>query len=228
MQIRKLTEKCTELSDTVTQLVADMAQLKGTVSQAHATLDHVSQSIPRYDSMLEELNLKIEILEVKSTSGVYIWKVNDLARRCREARTGRTVSLYSPPFYTSVHGYRLCLRVYLFGDGPGKGTHVSLFIVLMKSEYDDLLKWPFLHQVTLSIINQDRPLDPESAITRKFAPNAISNSFKKPTETFNVASGFPEFASLDILNDSSIVKNDTVYFGAKLEPPEGVTGPDQL
>lgn len=81
-------------------------------------------------------------------------KVNDLNRRTREARLGRTLSLYSPPFYTSPHGYRICLRAYLNGDGTGRGTHVSLYIVIMKSEYDDLLSWPFAYHVNLSLINQ--------------------------------------------------------------------------
>lgn len=180
------------------------------------------------ESVLEELNLKIEILEVKSITGIYVWKVNDLARRAREARIGRTVSLYSPPFYTSAHGYRLCLRAYLYGDGSGKGKNVSLFVVVMKSEYDDLLAWPFQHRVTLTLINQDHPLSAERSLSHRFLPNADSSSFKKPVDTFNVASGFPEFAPLSVLTDSSYSKNDTLYFRIKLESSDTVTGPDEL
>jgi len=29
----------------------------------------------------------------------------------------------------------------------GKGTHVSLFFVVMKGDYDALLPWPFRHKV---------------------------------------------------------------------------------
>ncbi len=217
-----------QLRETVTQLVSDSEQQKGTLRQLNTSVDHFTQTFPRMETVLEELNLKIEILEVKSTSGVYIWKVNDLARRAREARIGRTVSLYSPPFYTSPHGYRLCLRAYLFGDGSGKGTHISLFIVVMKSEYDDLLAWPFQHKVTLTLINQDHPLTPERSTTHRFIPNADSSSFKKPVDTFNVASGFPEFAPLSVITDQAFCHNDTLYFRIKLETPEAVTGPDEL
>ena len=212
----------------MTQLVADVEQHKGTLSQMNTSVDHLSQVVPRYESILEEMNLKIEILEVKSCTGVYVWKVNELGRRYREARIGKTTSLYSPPFYTSTHGYRLCLRAYLYGDGSGKGTHISLFIVLMKSEYDDILSWPFRHHVTLSLINQNNPLSAEAAIMRKFIPNPESSSFQKPKGTFNIASGFPEFAKLHILNDSSFVKNDTIYFRVKLDPLVMPTGPDSL
>lgn len=50
-------------------------------------------------------------------------------------------------FYTAKYGYKVCLRIYLNGDGTGKGTHVSLFFVVMKGDYDALLPWPFRHKV---------------------------------------------------------------------------------
>ena len=226
--MQRVNEKLAQLNEVVTQLVADVEQQKGTFAQMNSTVDGISSTIPRYENILEELNLKIEILEVKSCTGVYVWKVNDLARRTREARMGRTVSLYSPPFYTSIHGYRVCLRAYLNGDGSGKGTHISLFVVIMKSEYDDLLAWPFAHTVTLSLINQSHPTTPERSITHKFIPNAESSSFQKPEETFNIASGFPEFAPVNALNDPQYSRNDTMYFRVKLEPPNAPSGPDQL
>lgn len=41
----------------------------------------------------------------------------------------------------------MCLRLYLNGDGSGRGTHLSLFFVVMKGKYDALLKWPFSQKV---------------------------------------------------------------------------------
>ena len=65
----------------------------------------------------------------------------------QDAVQGRTVSLYSQPFYTSRFGYKMCARVYLNGDGIGRGTHMSLYFVVMRGEYDALLAWPFQHKV---------------------------------------------------------------------------------
>ena len=42
------------------------------------------------------------------------------------------VFYFSQPFYTSRDGYKMCCRIYLNGDGLGKGKYVSLFFVLMK------------------------------------------------------------------------------------------------
>jgi len=44
----------------------------------------------------------------------------------------------------------MCARLYLNGDGMGKGTHVSLFFVVMRGAFDALLKWPFRQKVDCS------------------------------------------------------------------------------
>lgn len=50
-------------------------------------------------------------------------------------------------FYSSKYGYKMCLRLYLNGDGTGRGTHLSLFFVVMRGKCDALLKWPFSQKV---------------------------------------------------------------------------------
>lgn len=50
-------------------------------------------------------------------------------------------------FYTSKYGYKMCLRIYLNGDGTGRGSHLSLFFVVMRGLSDALLKWPFNQKV---------------------------------------------------------------------------------
>ena len=50
---------------------------------------------------------------------------------------------YSPSFYTHERGYRMCVRVHVNGDDAAKGEHVSVFIHLMRGEWDNYLKWPF-------------------------------------------------------------------------------------
>lgn len=41
----------------------------------------------------------------------------------------------------------MCLRIYLNGDGTGRGTHLSLFFVVMRGPHDALLRWPFNQKV---------------------------------------------------------------------------------
>ena len=151
--------------------------------------------------------LMVQTLQATSYSGTFIWKIPEVQRRRGEARSGRTVSLYSAPFYTGRHGYKMCLRLYMDGDGSGKGTHLSFFLTLMRGEYDALLTWPFRQTVTLMLLDQDRQKD----IFQSFRPDPSSSSFQRPINEMNVASGCPKFAPLSILDNPSYVKDDTMF-----------------
>ena len=97
---------------------------------------------------IAEHDLRFQVMETASFDGTLLWKIKDFSRRKRDADNGKTLSLYSQPFYTSRYGYKMCARVYLNGDGMGKGTHVSLFFVVMRGDYDALLPWPFSPKVS--------------------------------------------------------------------------------
>ena len=116
--------------------------------------------------------------------------------------------VYSAPFYTSRHGYKICLRVYLNGDGAGRGTHLSFFLTMMKGDFDPLLPWPFKQTTTLIMLSQDGI---SKDISQSFKPDNVSNSFKRPKTEMNVASGCPTFCPLSVLDNPSYVQNDTLY-----------------
>ena len=71
-----------------------------------------------------------------------------------EQKKSEDVRWYSPSFYTHPRGYRMCLAVDANGCGDGKDSHVSVFIFLMKGEYDESLNWPFRANVTIQLLNQ--------------------------------------------------------------------------
>ena len=64
------------------------------------------------------------------------------------------ILIYSPPFYTSPGGYKMCISVFANGYDSGKGTHVSVYAYLMRGENDDYLPWPFTGTVTFELLNQ--------------------------------------------------------------------------
>ena len=74
----------------------------------------------------------------KIANSQLIWRIEDYTRKLKEARAGNADTLFSPTFTTSKHGYRLCASVCLNGDGKGKGTHMSVFISVLKGEK---VKW---------------------------------------------------------------------------------------
>ena len=157
-----------------------------------------------------ELELQLQAFLASTHNGAFLWRIPEVRRRIRDARLGHITSIYSPPFYTGRNGYKMCIRAYLNGDGTGEKTHLSIFFVLMKGEYDPLLQWPFEPKVSLILVDQDH----KKHLVQTFKPNAQSSSFKRPVSDMNVASGCPEFAELSILDHPSYVKEDVMYIKA--------------
>ncbi|XP_078261061.1 TNF receptor-associated factor 5-like isoform X3 [Rhinoraja longicauda] len=164
-----------------------------------------------HKKLLEKTNERFRVLEAAGYNGKLIWKICNYRRRKQEAAAGAAVSLFSQPFYTSRCGYRLCARAYLNGDGAGNGTHLSLFFVVMKGEYDSLLMWPFKQKVTLALLDQNPK---KHHIVELFKADASSSSFKRPVSEMNIASGCPRFVSHAVLEGGktgTYIKDDTLF-----------------
>lgn len=186
-------------------------------------LAHCEEEVQKLRRLLEELQvnydglmLTVQSLQATSYNGKYIWKIPEVARRHREAIEGKTLSLYSAPFYTSRHGYRMCLRLYLNGDGTGKGTHLSYFLTIMRGEFDVLLQWPFQQVVRLSLRSQN-PSSSKGDIRHCFKPDAYSSSFLRPKTDMNIASGCPKFAPVSVLSDEDYVQDDTMFLQCNID-----------
>ncbi|KFQ43519.1 TNF receptor-associated factor 2, partial [Nestor notabilis] len=167
------------------------------------------------DAGLSSLRKSLLFSEQASYDGVFLWKITDVGRKLQDSVTGRTVSLYSPAFYTAKYGYKVCLRVYLNGDGTGKGTHMSLFFVVMKGDYDALLPWPFRNKVTFMLLDQNN----REHIIDAFRPDLTSASFQRPVNDMNIASGCPMFLPLFKLQSPkyAYVKEDTLFLKCIVE-----------
>ena len=159
-----------------------------------------------------QLELQFQASLVSTHNGVFLWRIPDVLRRIEDAKLCRITSIYSPPFYTGRNGYKMCIRAYLNGDGSGEGTHLSIFLVLMKGEYDPLLWWPFEPKVCFILVDQQR----KKHLVHTFKPILESSSFQRPKTDMNVASGYPKFAELSVLDSTkySYVKEDVIYIKA--------------
>ena len=196
------------------QIASLKSEIKHLRNELVSRVDHAVQAVVKVESVIQQLQdgfgemaLLVQTLQATSYSGVFVWKIPEVKRRRQEAKMGRTISLYSAPFYTSRHGYKLCLRLYMDGDGSGKGSHLSFFLTVMRGEYDSLLQWPFKQTVSLMLLDQDRQRD----IIQSFRPEPSSASFQRPRMEMNVASGCPNFAPLSVLDNPSYVKEDTMF-----------------
>ena len=131
---------------------------------------------------------------------------------------------YSQPFYSAPGGYKLCLRVCAIGRNVGKGTHVSVFVHLMKGENDHQLHWPFENDVTYVILNWKR--DENHVIQTIPFKNAEGKERVTSREMALAGLGQSKFLSHDLLYDSSdehvqYLNDDCLCVQVlKVEPPK--------
>ena len=132
---------------------------------------------------------------------------------------------YSPPFYTSPGGYKMCIRVDADGFGEGAGTHVSVYTCLVQGRNDDSLPWPFTGEVTITLLNQ---LEDENHHTRTISfPQYNVASMRVVDDDRGSAIGHSKFISKDKLdydaaNDCQYLKDDCLYFRIEVEADEPV------
>ena len=205
-------QKLKEGQGSVTERLRRLEQAQGSdgnppqnaLQQVHA----YERQVGLQDVKMAEFDLRLQVQETVSYDGMLMWKIKDYARRKNEAINGKTLSLYSQPFYTSRFGYKMCARVYLNGDGMGKGSHMSLFFVVMKGEFDALLPWPFKQRVTMTLVDQEKN---ETHISDSFRPDSNSSSFRKPQTDMNIASGCPLFASHAVVESRKYLFEDAIF-----------------
>ena len=197
-------------------------------------MQKMEAEMAKRDELVQTLQDKVVLLECRvanierNTSNVsFMRSIPDVYKQIEDARAGKCISIDLSPFHFNPNGYgncgyKMCLRLFMHGDGIGKGTHMSLFIVIMKGEFDNILQWPFTHKVTFKLINQ---CGGGCDVVDSICPDPFSSSFQKPKSDMNVASGCPRFVSIKELLQEGFIIDDTIFIEVEVDTSNGVNQP---
>jgi len=216
-QISQLTQALSELSKKIRgnqENKANKGSDGGANKKIEGRLEEVANATVTNTGDISDLDMRVQLHENTTFNGHLLWKINNIQKRRNEAITGKVTALHSAPCFTHQYGYKFCLRVYLNGDGMGKGSHLSLFLVIMKSEYDNVLQWPFKKTVKFTLVNQQNR---DKDVVERMVPNRDSSSFQKPRKEMNVASGCPLFFEIDRLDGEGFLKEDSLFIDVRIE-----------
>ena len=139
-------------------------------SATRVHLDIVSIKLNNTETVLS--NTKSELKEAMRLlhTTTFIWKIDGYSEALRQAKIGGKRALYSDPFHTKTgtdsYGYKMKVLFYPNGDGNGKNTYLSVFIKVMKGEYDAILPWPFKKKVKFELIDQQE--DPFCTVCKSY------------------------------------------------------------
>ena len=127
---------------------------------------------------------------------------------------------HSPSFYYK-DGYKMCLAVYPSELRTTKVSNVTLFLLLIKGEYDSDLKWPIQSnfELSVSIIEQQAPVSKEvlmpsspSAKVKFCSKCAKLDSFHRPPAQNEEKREVQSLGSFKIRNDVEVVGDSIVLF----------------
>ena len=120
------------------------------------------------------------------------------------------IQWYSDSFYTHNKGYKMCLVVVTGGDGKGKGTHLSVFLALMKGPHDDELIWPLKEEFEITLLNQ---ISDSESYTKRII---YEDKFNAAAQNKVLGWGNPQFISNDTLYKATptcqYLKDDCLFF----------------
>ena len=143
-------------------------------------------------------------------NGSYTWRIENFTQCRQDAVTGVATEMYSPAFYTSQGGYKLCVRINLNGVDSGAGKHIAVFVHMMQGDFDAILTWPFTATIILSILDQSDLNEPDD-ITETLVPEPSMKTFQRPTTSPSpTASGFPHFVPIEKICEGKYVKNNAL------------------
>ena len=119
----------------------------------------------------------------------------------------------SDPFYTQRKGYKMCLVIYADGNGSGKGTHLSVYLRLMKGRHDDKLTWPLKGKFEITLINQIKDSEHLSVEVTYDECRIIDDG-----PIAKAGQGVPKFISIEYLHKITklskhqFLKDDCLFF----------------
>ena len=158
--------------------------------------------------MAQNFELKTQNFEIGQLlrtvgNGTLTWKITEVSFRRKALLEKKVLHIDSPPFYTSVDGYKLCIRLHLTGE-MRHDDYMSVSIVILEGEYDDILKWPFEAKVSMQLLSL-------SSSTHPHLEDSCSVLFQQP----QMCHSFPQFVRLsdestDYVKDNAMFLKCTV------------------
>lgn len=166
--------------------------------------------------------LKQEISELRATSncfGTFTMKIPDLERKLSRAISARNSGVIkSAPFLSWNNGYKMKIAVYLSEANEGFTGYMGVYMILMKSNHDGMLTWPFTKPHTFTLVDQqDDELQRQNHFMTMVPDGNVA--FKRPQADENDAYGFPQFVSHSTLRSRKYIKDNVVYIRMQVYPP---------
>jgi hypothetical protein len=147
----------------------------------------------------------------------YMWKIANFTTKLAQATSNNTYGrIESEPFFTS-HGYKMKLLVNFNGAPYGYAGYMGVYLILMKSDRDGNLPWPFTKRCTFVLVDQQDDLSQRQNIKKALTPNG-EEGFKRPRLRDNAGMGEPQFVKYSTLRARQYIRDHAAHIKINVEP----------
>ena len=165
------------------------------------------ETTKKLEKKVNALGKHIHYSEEKCES--FTWRIDGCSEVLRKAKSGEEPDIESSPFYRC--GYKCKISINPNGLSYGENTHLSVYLIIMKGEYDATLTWPFDKKYTFTLIDQQENEHDRENIVKSITSDPKLRHFARPVEEENNGWGFPEFASHEQLQKRRYIVDDTIF-----------------
>ncbi|KAK9708697.1 hypothetical protein QE152_g27060 [Popillia japonica] len=169
--------------------------------------------IANMSNQLAANNLAMSKIALRYCHGSYLWYINDIKNKINTMRNNQHIMHYSPGFYTSSNGYKLCVRFNLSAKDP---NYIAVLIHMMKTEHDHTLDWPFSGRISVSIIH---PTQSFRTIKETMMTRPELDAFKRPVQELNPKGfGYTEFTLLEDIIEQGFIDCNQLLIKVNVQP----------
>ncbi len=144
-------------------------------------------------------------------------KIVNFTRKLAQAKSNNDFGRIDSKPFISSHGYKMKLSVYLNVAQSVNEGYMGVYIVLMKSDRDGALAWPFTKRFTFALVDQQDDLSQRQNVKKSFVPSGLE-SFSRPRQRENLGGGGQQFVKHSTLRARQYIRDDTVYIKIIVDP----------
>mgnify|MGYP002803407674 CR=1 FL=1 len=147
----------------------------------------------------------------------YTWKIANFTRKLAQAKSENDLGYFeSEPFF-SIHGYKMKISSNLNEAPRGYAGYMGVYLILMKSDHDGVLFWPFTKRHTFVLVDQQDDLSRRQNISDTTVPNR-EEEFKRPKHRENDGWGEQQFVKHSTLRTRQYIRDHAVYIKILVDP----------
>ena len=174
----------------------------------------LSDTQKKFEETTKKLEKKVNALEKhihysEEKCESFTWRIDGFSDVLRKAKSGEETMIESSPFYR--YGYKCKIEIHPNGFDSGENTHLSVFLVIMKGEYDAALTWPFDKKFTFTLIDQQENEHNRENIVESSTSNPTFSNFARPVNEENDGIGYHEFVTHEKLQKRRYLVDDTIF-----------------